>query len=69
MNAVDDAKDKDGRIYAGLKAERDALFQQALPNLEKAYQVDPKNKEYKANLKKVYASMNMLEKAKALSDE
>lgn len=69
MNAVDDAKDKDGKIYAGLKAERDALFQQALPNLEKSYHIDPKNKDYKANLKKVYASMNMLDKAKALDDE
>lgn len=69
MNAVDDAKDKDGKIYAGLKAERDALFQQALPNLEKAYHIDPKNNDYKQNLKKVYASMNMLDKAKALNDE
>ena len=68
MNAVDDNKDKDGKIYAGLKAERDALFQQALPNLEKAYQIDPSNVDYKSNLKKVYASMNMLEKAKALGE-
>ena len=68
MNAVDDAKDKDGKIYAGLKAQRDELFKQALPNLEKAYEIDPKNIEYKSNLKKVYASMNMLEKAKALGE-
>ena len=66
MNAVDDTKDKDGKIYAGLKAERDELFKKALPNLEKAYGIDPKNQDYKANLKKVYASMNMLDKAKAL---
>jgi tetratricopeptide (TPR) repeat protein len=68
MNAVDDAKDKDGKIYAGLKAERDELFKKALPNLEKAYEIDPKNADYKSNLKKVYASMNMLEKAKALGE-
>lgn len=68
MNAVDDAKDKDGKIYAGLKAERDELFKQALPNLEKAYEIDPKNVDYKSNLKKVYASMNMLDKAKALGE-
>ena len=68
MNAVDDAKDKDGKIYAGLKAERDELFKKALPNLEKAYEIDPKNVDYKSNLKKVYASMNMLEKAKALGE-
>ncbi len=68
MNAVDDTKDKDGKIYAGLKAQRDELFKQALPNLEKAYEIDPKNIEYKSNLKKVYASMNMLDKAKALGE-
>lgn len=68
MNAVDDTKDKDGKIYAGLKAERDELFKKALPNLEKAYEIDPKNQDYKANLKKVYASMNMLDKAKALGE-
>jgi tetratricopeptide (TPR) repeat protein len=69
MNAVDDNKDKDGKIYAGLKAERDELFKKALPNLEKAYEIDPKSVDYKSNLKKVYASMNMLEKAKALGDD
>ena len=68
MNAVDDAKDKDGKIYNGLKAERDELFKKALPNLEKAYEIDPKNVDYKSNLKKVYASMNMLEKAKGIED-
>lgn len=66
MNAVDDTKDRDGKIYEGLKKERNDLFQLALPNLEKAYAIDPKNIDYKANLKKVYASMNMLDKAKAL---
>lgn len=68
MNAVDDAKDKEGKIYEGLKKERNDLFQLALPNLEKAYEIDPKNKDYKSNLKKVYASMNMLDKAKALGE-
>lgn len=68
MNAVDDKVDKDGKIYNGLKAERDALFQKALPNLEKAYAIDPKNIDYKSNLKKVYASMNLLDKAKALGE-
>ena len=51
---VDDAKRQRRKDICRVKAERDALFQQALPNLEKAYQVDPKNKEYKTNLKKVY---------------
>jgi tetratricopeptide (TPR) repeat protein len=64
MNAEDDLKK-----YDALKKERDALFAIALPSLEKAYQTDPKNPDYKQNLKKVYASMNMLDKAKALSEE
>jgi tetratricopeptide (TPR) repeat protein len=68
MNSIDDAKDKDGKIYDRLKSERDALFKQALPNLEKAHEIDPKNPDYKQNLKKVYASMNMLDKAKALGE-
>jgi tetratricopeptide (TPR) repeat protein len=68
MNAIDDKEDKDGKKYAAKKAERDAVFTKALPYLEKAYAIDPKNEDYKSNLKKVYASMNMLEKAKALSE-
>ena len=68
MNAVDEKVDKDGKIYEGLKKERDDLFQKALPNLEKAYAIDSKNADYKQNLKKVYASMNMIDKAKALGE-
>lgn len=68
MNAVDEKIDKEGKIYDGLKAERDELFKKALPMLEKAYTIDPKNIDYKSNLKKVYASMNMLDKAKALGE-
>ncbi|MFN8297315.1 MAG: tetratricopeptide repeat protein, partial [Chitinophagales bacterium] len=68
MNAVDEKVDKEGKIYDGLKAERDELFKKALPMLEKAYAIDPKNIDYKSNLKKVYASMNMLDKAKALGE-
>lgn len=69
MNNVDDARDRDGKIYAALKVLRDGFFQKALPNLEKAHEIDPKNPDYKQNLKKVYASMNMVEKAKALDEE
>ncbi len=68
MNAVDDNVDRDGSIYDGFKKQRDELFLKALPNLEKAYSINPDNIDYKANLKKVYASMNMLEKAKALGE-
>jgi len=66
MNEVDDKVDKDGKIYNGLKKQRDDIFTTALPYLEKAYAIDPKNADYKQNLKKVYASMNMLDKAKSI---
>ncbi len=69
MNNVDETKDRDGSIYNGLKKQRDEIFAKALPYLEKAHQIDPKNVAYKTNLKKVYASMNMLDKAKSLSEE
>lgn len=69
MNAIDDKDDRDGKKYEALKKQRDEVFARALPYLEKAYAINPKNPDYKLNLKKVYASMNMLDKAKALSEE
>ncbi|MDB5228548.1 MAG: Tetratricopeptide 1 repeat-containing protein [Bacteroidota bacterium] len=69
MNLLDDKEDKDGKKYDAFKKQRDELFQKALPNLEKAYSIDPKNKDYRSSLKKVYASMNMLDKAKELGDQ
>lgn len=66
MNEVDDKVDRDGKIYNGLKKQRDEMFAKALPYLEKAYAIDPKNPDYKQNLRKVYASMNMLDKAKSI---
>mgnify|MGYP001324534563 CR=1 FL=1 len=68
MNDVDEKVDKDGKIYDGLKKQRDEVFAKALPYLEKAYAINPKNNDYKSNLKKVYASMNLFEKAKAIID-
>jgi len=68
MNDVDEKVDKDGKIYDGLKKQRDEVFAKALPYLEKAYAINPKNNDYKSNLKKVYASMNLFEKAKALGE-
>jgi len=63
MNALDD---KEVDKYNALKKQRDEIFQKALPYLEKAYQIDTKNPDYKQSLRKVYAAMNMLDKAKAL---
>lgn len=63
MNALDD---KEVDKYNALKKQRDEIFQKALPYLEKAYQIDTKNPDYKQSLRKVYAAMNMLDKVKAL---
>ncbi|MCB0508390.1 MAG: tetratricopeptide repeat protein [Chitinophagales bacterium] len=68
MNAIDYKDDPTGAKSDALKAKRDEIFKKALPYLEKAYEIDPTNADYKANLKKVYASMNMLDKAKALGN-
>jgi len=63
LNAEDDMKK-----YEALKKQRDEIFQKALPNFEKAYALDPKNADYKQTLKKIYASMNLLDKAAALGE-
>lgn len=68
MNAIDDKDDPLGEKFNAMKKERNDIFNKALPYLEKAYEIDPKNADYKQNLKKVYASMNMLDKAKALGE-
>ncbi len=65
MNALDD---KEVDKYNALKKQRDEIFQKALPYLENAYQINSKNPDYKQSLRKVYAAMNMLEKAKALGE-
>ncbi len=69
MNAIDEKDDKDGKKYEALKKQRDEIFAKSLPFMEKAYSINPKSAEYKLNLKKVYASMNMLDKAKALDEQ
>lgn len=69
MNAVDEKEDRDGKKYEGFKKQRDEAFAKSLPFMEKAYSINPKSAEYKLNLKKVYASMNMLEKAKTLDEQ
>lgn len=68
MNAINDKDDPLGEKFNEMKKQRNESFNKALPFLEKAYELDPKNADYKQNLKKVYASMNMLDKAKALGE-
>ena len=58
--------EKDNKRYAVLKKQREAVFTDALPYLEKASELDPKNVEVKNTLLGVYGALEMTEKKKAL---
>jgi tetratricopeptide (TPR) repeat protein len=58
--------EKDNKRYLVLKKQREAVFTDALPFLEKASELDPSNKEVKATLLNVYGALEMTEKKKAL---
>ncbi|MEI7509570.1 MAG: tetratricopeptide repeat protein, partial [Flavobacterium sp.] len=60
---------KDSKQFDVLKVERQKLFNKALPFLEKAHQLDPKNDVVKSNLKSVYGFLEMTDKVKALKAE
>jgi tetratricopeptide (TPR) repeat protein len=60
---------KDAKQFDVLKLERQKLFNKALPFLEKAHQLDPKNDVVKSNLKSVYGFLEMTDKIKALKSE
>lgn len=52
-----------------LQGSRNVLFQKALPFLEKAFELDKSNPDYRSALKEIYARMNMLDKAAALKEQ
>ncbi len=56
------ASDKDNKRYAVLKKERDVLYRESLPYLEKAYAIDPKNEAVQNNLMSVYGYLEMTDK-------
>ena len=58
--------EKDNKRYLVLKKQREAVFLDALPYLEKASELDPSNNEVKATLLNVYGALEMTEKKKAL---
>ncbi len=60
---------KDLKRYDVLKAQRQQLFSKAMPLLEKAHQLDPKDDVVKSNLKSVYNFLEMTDKVKALKEE
>jgi tetratricopeptide (TPR) repeat protein len=57
---------KDNKRYVVLKAEREKVFKSALPFLEKALELDPKNGVVVDNLLSVYNFLEMTDKYKAL---
>lgn len=61
--------DKDLKKYDALKADRQKLFSKAMPFLEKAHELDPKNEVVKSNLKSVYSFLELMDKVKALKNE
>jgi len=61
--------EKDLKKYDALKIDRQKLFNKAMPYLEKAHELDPKNDVVKSNLKSVYSFLELMDKVKALKNE
>lgn len=60
---------KDLKRNEVLKAQRQQLFQKAMPLYEKAHQLDPKDEDIKSVLKSVYSYLELTDKVKALKAE
>lgn len=58
---------KDQKQYDVLKAERQKLFNKAMPILEKAFELDPTNEVVKSNLKSVYSFLELNDKVKSMN--
>lgn len=58
--------EKDNKRYEVLKAKREGIFKEALPYLEKAYQLNPANEDVSATLLNVYGALEMTAEKKAL---
>jgi tetratricopeptide (TPR) repeat protein len=66
MNALDMNAQKQ---YDLLKIQRDALFRKALPYLERAHEIDSKDKDTMIALKELYARLNMKDKSDQIKKE
>ena len=56
--------EKDNKRYAVLKLEREKMFKETLPYLEKAYELAPSNTDVSATLLSVYKALEMMDKVK-----
>jgi tetratricopeptide (TPR) repeat protein len=68
MNKLTNSE-KDLKKYDALKADRQKLFNKAMPFLEKAHELNPKDEIVKSNLKSVYSFLELMDKVKALKNE
>ena len=58
--------EKDNKRYEVLAKQRSDMFNSALPYLEKAFELDPKNEDVGTTLLNVYGALEMTDKKKAL---
>jgi tetratricopeptide (TPR) repeat protein len=58
--------EKDNKRYEVLKKQRQAVFMDTLPFLEKANELDPENEDVATTLLNVYGALEMTDKKKAL---
>lgn len=56
----------ENKKYNVLKAKRESMFKKAMPNLQKAVEIDPKNEAATSTLLNVYNYLEMTAEAKAL---
>ncbi len=65
MNKLGNSE-KDNKRYEVLKKQREGIFNDALPYLEKAYELNPANEDVSTTLLGVYGALEMTDKKKAL---
>lgn len=58
--------EKDNKRYAVLKKQREDIFHSALPYLEKAHELNPKNEDVYQTLYNVYGALEMFDKRKEI---
>jgi len=63
---MNNVPDSDMKTFKKLEGERNVLYNQALPYLEKSHQLNPDGKDSKVALKEIYARMSMFDKLKEL---
>ena len=59
----------DQKQYDELKIVRDRLFRRALPYMEKAYELNPRDRDTLVALKELYARLNMTDKQNKVGEE